>query len=329
MTKWNDPATLETQNLYFVKLLQFAGGVYIWEIVTHLKYDWNLIIRPRDGPPWVKWTYLMCRYFALASVMALLTGFDVSTEVNCKTWVILTWIISFPAVQSSSVLMAIRVIAIWGYNKLFIALVASILCVQAGCYIYETTKVDAAWDSEEHSCGILNSKTTRLSITMTLGVDIFLLCSILIGLSRWKSVGQFGLWKFLWNQGTIWLTLAAIAEVPTVVLVWLNYNQAVNLMFFEPELVILAISAARMYRSLAEYTKSYKPHVNVVNDRNEPGMHNNLGTASLSNSDRSSIPMQEMAGRRHRLTHKVDRYFNKVSTYSVAPVQVCVHRVYE
>ena len=95
-------------------------------------------------------------------------------------------------------------------------------------------------------------------------------------------------------KGLIWLALATIAEVPTVVFLWLNLNrercvylipsmltcdrssEVMNLvssmiaflrsigshhvqMFFTPEMVILVIGATRMYRALStHFTTAYE-----------------------------------------------------------------------
>ena len=67
---------------------------------------------------------------------------------------------------------------------------------------------------------------------------------MLVGLFRWREARSSDVWKLLWNQvclsattgidmdveqllqGLIWVALATVAEVPTVVFVWLNLNRA-------------------------------------------------------------------------------------------------------
>lgn len=243
-------------------------------------------------------------------MIVIFIGFDVSTEINCKVWIILTWTISFPVAQFSSVLMAIRVIAIWKYNKIFIAAFVIIMCAQVGFYIFEFTKLDATWIPTQSACVMNTSaRNTQPINVLTLGIDLFLISSILVGLLRWKPAGQFRLWRFLWNQGMTWFVTAIIAEVPAVTFILLNLNEVLNLIFFLPELVILAISAARMYRSLAEYSKSYKPDDHAYNYGKRSETLNNPRVAPRA-YDRVSIQMQSMSGRAQLVAHVVDKPYD-------------------
>jgi len=159
--------------------------------------------------------------------------------------------------ELASSLIAIRVIAIWNHNIYLTIAAALALSIQLGFYIRELTLADAIWVSTEKTCLLLRTETSHTNVTATLAVDFFLLVSMLAGLLRYKEARRFGLWKFLWNQGLIWLMLAAFTEIPAVVFFRLNLNSVMNLVFYTPELVILTTAATWMYRALSEFKKSH------------------------------------------------------------------------
>jgi hypothetical protein len=103
------------------------------------------------------------------------------------------------------------------------------------------------------------------TITVTLGEDLVLLSLMLIGLRRYGDVGMYGLWRFLHRQGLLWLLLVTVAEIPTTVFIYLNLNDYLNLMFQTPELIMMAVGATRIYRSLADY--SSMADYNLQNER--------------------------------------------------------------
>ncbi|KAI0308474.1 hypothetical protein OF83DRAFT_1180776 [Amylostereum chailletii] len=54
MTNWNEPATIDSQYAEFVDLQHVIAGVYFWEFVAHLAFDWRLI-RCQRKFSWTPW----------------------------------------------------------------------------------------------------------------------------------------------------------------------------------------------------------------------------------------------------------------------------------
>jgi len=284
MVNWNNAVTLETLSNDYSKLQHALGGLYVWEIVTNLPYDWKLVTNTSRGVPLVKWIYLTCRYLTLAAIMTILTFADVTTAIDCKILVIFAFAFAFFATQLASLLIAIRVLAIWNFKRQFVYVVALFLCTQLGSFIHTLTQIDAIRQSQD-VCSVLHTQTSLAAFSVTFAVDLFLSVSMLAGLLRWEGASRFGLWKVLWGQGLLWLTLATIAEVPTVVLLALNLNGVFNIVFFTPEMIILVIGATRMYRTLSEYTKSYRPNSEYIN----PGILSDTRSQTRLSQDISRI----------------------------------------
>ncbi|VDB90040.1 unnamed protein product [Peniophora sp. CBMAI 1063] len=276
---WNDPTTLAEQYLAFLKShYTVATGFYLWEVVNGIPFDWHVV--KREGTEGKKQTvsalftksvYLACRYLTLASVISADAGFGAtkSSQVNCEVWMRATMTFSYLIFELASILIAIRVITIWNRHRVMTALCVAGLALQLGYYIREIVREEAKWDPTNVTCLVLSAQTNRPTVTVTLAVDMFLLISMLVGLWRWRdaSCGR-GLWSLLWQQGLIWLAVATLAEIPTVVLLWLNLNQAMDVIFFTPEMIIVVVAATRMYRILWSYDPA--AYITLGLERNLP-----------------------------------------------------------
>jgi len=111
--------------------------------------------------------------------------------------------------------------------------------------------------SSSTQCVIPNAHVAFAGVIATLSCDAILMFSVLWGLFRRRPAYSYGIWGVLWNQGLIWTTLVTIAEVPTVVLFCLNLDPVINLAPSPPEVVIIAVGATRLYRSLHDYSRDY------------------------------------------------------------------------
>ncbi|VDB84774.1 unnamed protein product [Peniophora sp. CBMAI 1063] len=255
MIAWNDPAVIAEQLYATVKFNHTVAGLYFWEMVVNLDYDWRLITKPRPGRSiYTMVAYLLCRWLCLAAVISILIGFDVTTEIDCRGWLISVYILGFVAFEMASALIAIRVVAIWQRSKPIIAAVSAALLTQF-CLIVQTGS-----GTSTGACTFTDTQSTRKFYTATLCIDTFLLILMLAGLLRIRDARKHGLWKFLWLQGFSWVVLVMLVEIPSVTFLWLNLNQAMNVMFNPPELIALVISATRMYRSLTNFSDAYRPN---------------------------------------------------------------------
>ncbi|KZV75858.1 hypothetical protein PENSPDRAFT_680834 [Peniophora sp. CONT] len=306
ITNWNDPTLLVEQSFDFVKLQHAVFGLYIWELLCGIWFDLHLLRRQQQGSSaFAKWVYLLCRYVPFVGFIIFNVGFDVTSEIDCKaclrSWrspalhgLCLGLTHESPAdicvfghnlgfnADSNSVTLRSRVlasVAIWDKSWYLIGISAAVLAAETAFFVHEIVVAEAVWLPAEVTCVAVETQRNRLLTTISI-TDIFLFFSMLTGLLRLRNgLSHSGLWRLLWNQGLIWLLLATIAEVPTVVFLWLNLNQVMNLVrlslsivmakilratqiFFAPELIILVVGSTRMYRALStHYTDSVDPSV--------------------------------------------------------------------
>jgi len=234
----------------FIKFMHCHDGVFIWEFLTSLKFDWEHLTGRRK----FRWSYVLyglSRLGGLGLVICNFVGFDATHEINCQSWIVWTLILGYTSFACASLLMALRVIAIWGMNRIVTAVVVGMSLTNMGFLIYGIATVRSTWSTEVATCLLGNTYQSRDNITVTVATDITLLILMLLGLLRSRQ-RNFGIVRYLWVQGLIWLIAATIAEIPAVVFINLNLNDVWNLMFQEFAFYTMVICATRMYRALID-----------------------------------------------------------------------------
>ncbi|KAH9974547.1 hypothetical protein BGW80DRAFT_146517 [Lactifluus volemus] len=255
MVNFRDPIVLFQDFLVLVKLWHAFGGVFLWEFFTTLDFEWN-VIRGRRPYRWTIWIYSLTRISTLLVVILNMIAFDASSPIHCQLVVTFQLILAHLAVASASLLIMLRVIAIWNRNKTVLAFSISVWGINVAFLIQGVVRLRSAFGPEATTCVVRNSDIAELNVIVTFVTDIILLLMMLGGLLhlRRQGGGLLDLGNFLWKQGIIWISLAVAAGVPPAVFLILNLNEALNLMFQIPALIILTISATRIYRSLIQFS---------------------------------------------------------------------------
>jgi hypothetical protein len=250
------PSELDVLN-HLVKVVHLFSGVYIWEFVSTLGFEWEVFTGRR---PW-KWSfavYLTARILALASVILNFIGFNLTTEFDCNAWFRCVLVSSWFSVAIASFLLVLRGVAIWGRDKLITTITVSIWSVNLAIAFYSSTKAHAVWTPVVNTCVITGTDGFRWGILINLVVDVSLLCIMFVGVLHKKNATY--LWRMLYLQSIFWILTAVVTEVPSVVLPFMNMNDAWNLMFQVPHMVLMVIMSTRLYRDLFQYiTNDHDP----------------------------------------------------------------------
>ncbi|KAH9974555.1 hypothetical protein BGW80DRAFT_1444701 [Lactifluus volemus] len=217
MVNFQDPNVIAQEMWALVNLWHAFDGIFLWEFFTTLHFEWSFI---RGNRPY-RWTIWIFSYFGLAC---------------------------------ASLLLMIRVVAVWKRNKIILALATTVWITNVAFLIQGVVRIrSGGWGQ---GCVLSNSDTAKLNFIATLATDTILFLMVLAGLLhlRLQGGGMFSLGDFLWKQGLIWFLLAAVAEVPPTVFLILDLNYTLNIMFQLPALIVLTIAATRMYRSLINFS---------------------------------------------------------------------------
>ncbi|KAI0294341.1 hypothetical protein BC826DRAFT_340283 [Russula brevipes] len=240
-----------------VKLWHFVDGLYLWEFLTTLDYEWA-VIRGRRPYRWTIWIYSLSRVAGLTSVTLNLISMDVTTPLNCQLWFTSELIACFLSTTAASLLIVLRIIAIWNRNRVVMASALSIWGVYFATLIQVIVRVRSVWIPAESRCVARNIEVTLINIVSTLGIDIVLLIMMLAGMVPLRRHGDsmFSLSRLLWKQGVIWLLLATAVEVPPVVFIVLDLNYPLNIISRVPSLIIMTVAGTRMHRQLVDFASA-------------------------------------------------------------------------
>ncbi|KAH8982680.1 hypothetical protein EDB92DRAFT_2117705 [Lactarius akahatsu] len=270
MVNWLDPATVFAEEVTLVKLVHVIGGIYIWEIVSCLDFEYSVISKKRKFT-WSFLLYLGCRWCPLLAVALQFLGFDVSHKINCQACAVLSFMFAYLSFMCTSALIILRVTVLWNHSKIIIALTCAVWIGNTANYAYSLTTLRAAWTGS--LCAIFHTVDGRISVLSTFTTDLILLVLMLTGLKRWKNAPKSGgVWQLLCTQGLIWVIIVTLAEVPPTVFILLNLNDPMNLIFQAFALIITPLGAARLYRELIDYPTS-NGVVKVVTSGGPHGEH--------------------------------------------------------
>jgi len=255
MVDFQDPALIIQDLLSTLKLWHALAGLYIWEYLITFDYEWS-VIRGRRPYRWTIWIYSITRLATLLTAIVAMISMDDRAKFDCQGIILTLFTISYVGFTGASLLIVLRNIAIWNGQKIVIAITTGIWLANIGFFIQSLARVRTSWDPLLSTCAVLDIHSTKLNTITTLVTDIALLLIMLIGLLRlgFHEPGVYGLGRLMWRQGIVWLFLATIAEIPPVVFISLNLNDALDYMFSFPAMVIMTIAATRIYRSLTDFS---------------------------------------------------------------------------
>ncbi|KAN0118763.1 hypothetical protein V8E52_004874 [Russula decolorans] len=259
MANFRDPIAISRESDEVNRFWSFVDGVFIWEFIVTLDYEWS-VIRGRRPYGWTIWIYSLTRVATLAAVVLNLLSIDVTTQINCQVSVDLQFIFAYLAFAASSLLIVLRIIAIWDRKKIIVAFATGVwginiaFLIQGVLRFHSSREIDNALDG----CAFYLD-SIRLSTVVAFAADTILLLIMLFGLYRLRRHDHGGvmtLGRLLWNQGVVWLLLAVAAELTPTVFILLDLNQVSDLMFQVPWVIAMSIVATQMYRSLSNFLSS-------------------------------------------------------------------------
>ncbi|OBZ76247.1 hypothetical protein A0H81_02956 [Grifola frondosa] len=292
MVNWHDPSVIAQDAESFAKISIAACSIYLWEWVVTVGFEWRLITRQMRWK-WPMLICILCRVCMLISVILVIIGLDITTQVNCQVGLRAILFLDYLCLVLSSLLIVIRVIAIWNWNQYVIAVVTLVYCADIAGMIYGNVMgVDSAWDPVTHSCQQLNDSNNKATMGIAFDSDILLLILTFVGV--WRQRGSGRLWKFIYRQGVIWIIIATIFYIPNVVLICLELNAMTNLMFSTPVYVALTICATRMQMSLYEHTSTDYIHASEAsNDKGSMKFAQNPAVRTTVHNEATVIPISE------------------------------------
>ncbi|VDB92330.1 unnamed protein product [Peniophora sp. CBMAI 1063] len=257
---WKLPDQTE-DSLVFLRVFHAVLGIAIWEYLSTFDYELDIWLGKRRYL-WSIWIYSSCRFFLMLWLFTLVVQQNGGITTHCTTFFLVCALFAYLAIGAASVLIALRVVAIWEHRKPIKILSYAMIGASFALNMRDASLVRARYDSNIDACTAVSTYKFLPNGIGILVTDVILVSLMLVGLLRMEEARHSGIVRFLYRQGLVWFTLVVIAEVPTVVLVALNLNDTLTIMLHPFEVSALCICATRLYRSLTDY--EHKPDsVNV------------------------------------------------------------------
>ncbi|KAH9037441.1 hypothetical protein EDB85DRAFT_2273360 [Lactarius pseudohatsudake] len=280
MVNFHDPGVILQDSLSVVKLWHTIDSHFIWGFFITLEYELSVLRRRRP----YQWPIWVCPFFGsrcpraqglmlitplsltrvctLVVVILNMPGFDASSPINCHLWIIFELIFAYSAFAAASLLIVLRIFAIWDGNKIAVSIAMSAWLTNVAFLIHDVTKLRATWVPVPGVCAVLNIESSKNTVIVTLVTDVILCLTMLVGLLRLRQNGttMVALWNFFWRQGLIWVFLATVVQIVPTVFISLNLNGFLGglllHMFQTPSLIVMSIAATWMDRSLTDFTST-------------------------------------------------------------------------
>ncbi|KAH9969922.1 hypothetical protein BC827DRAFT_48052 [Russula dissimulans] len=266
MTNWHNPSLILAETIAAVKLMHVVGGLYIWEFVWSIGYEYSIVTGRRKFT-WSSLPYVAGRWFTLFFIIITFLSLDASFNITCQAMTTSNFAFGAFSSLSASSLVILRTIALWEQRKVVIAMGSALWLVNATAYIYSVStfrghQIDGA-------CVFIHSSCSNIVILSTFIMDLVILLLMLSGVLRWRnSRRRGGMWWLLYMQGLAWVVVFTLAGLPSVIFIILDLNGPMNQIFLFPEVVFMTICASRMHLGLSAALHGH-PHDGLAGDREQ------------------------------------------------------------
>jgi len=249
MVDWQSPVTIFSDLGALIKLIHVVDGVYLWEFICNLGFEYSLF-RGRRVWRWTVALYIACRISTICQVMTDLVGLGLDRQFNCELWLIFS--LSFRYLTSAIALglYSLRTIAIYRRSKVVTAITSVVVLANFILSVYRVTKARAIWAPQAQSCLRLHTHAALLNNGVMLGSEVFFILLMTGGIYNHNS--GLHAFKIMYREGLLWLIFAALMQAVPVVLLVLDLNDPMNGLFIAPAVIFTSIGATRMYRTLSD-----------------------------------------------------------------------------
>ncbi|KAH7928831.1 hypothetical protein BV22DRAFT_170973 [Leucogyrophana mollusca] len=257
MVVWQSPEVVEKDSEIFIKFMYALLGIYVWEFVISLDFDWA-IFSGRKHFRWPLVFYFLGRYCMLASIIGIMLAIQPPAQLNCQALYTFTEFVGNAACGFASINLALRVVAIWVQNKWIIGLVVVIILGHWPLILMGGV-LTAVWVPGT-GCAIVRRNTTVLGglfiYSMCFDFTVFCLAAYKLAWApRRAGFAKFQsrLVKMLFGDGLAYFFIAFLANLLATTFMLLDLNPAITSIFGVPAAIFPTIVACRIVRRLANF----------------------------------------------------------------------------
>jgi len=136
MVNFQNSAVQAKEYRSFDLFIHILVGAYLWEYVRYISFDFQHLYESGGYTRWPKYIYFASRNVVLAHSILEIATYDFTHENNCQFVIKSGMVTLLLGVTLSSILIGIRVIAIWNKDTKMIISVIIALVIEFVSFIY-------------------------------------------------------------------------------------------------------------------------------------------------------------------------------------------------
>ncbi|KAF9529852.1 hypothetical protein CPB83DRAFT_851697 [Crepidotus variabilis] len=255
MPDWHSPSELERDARIGNRLTCVWTGLYLWEIVTSLQFERDLMLRKRVFR-WSLAPYLVCRYAQIISLICYVYTEAAMSQFNCPVLYAVVFFAELSTV-TASVIFALRTMAVWTHRFVTACLWAMIVAVVI-LVLVSTARNRTQWNFVVSQCLYVDEGLAYAAI-IRVRAYIMTFDAAILALVAYKLLAGFhardngNILRFVFGQGLLYFVVAFVGNAIAVgFLIW-KPNYHVGLMATQPATLFSSIAACRSVRSLEKF----------------------------------------------------------------------------
>ncbi|KAH9833300.1 uncharacterized protein C8Q71DRAFT_713003 [Rhodofomes roseus] len=252
-SKWSTPEELAVDEAAFIKLMHCLAGVYFWEFLISLDFDWELITGKKKFQ-WPLIFYLLGRYCLFFALIGILIALDATTELNCQALYTFDQLAGDAAVGLASINLSIRTMAVWSQNR-WIVIPLVLVILGHWSLILQGVLLTAEWIPGQ-GCAITKANNTTLAATFIYSMCFDALVMVLSVVKLWGRSQRSQLVSILFKDGLIYFLVALLANSIATAFMVLNLNAIMAIIFNVPAAIASTIVACRAVRRLSNFANN-------------------------------------------------------------------------
>ncbi|KAF9530187.1 hypothetical protein CPB83DRAFT_882316 [Crepidotus variabilis] len=255
MTDWNSFDEQAKSLSAFSALLYAFTGIYFWDWLLSLDFDWDYITGNRRFG-WLLIPYFTNRYLLFCTLISLIIFLNAQSHpANCEALFRVVHVTGNIALGLASTNFAARTLCLWFPNVYVTVILCLLVFGNWVITIIAAQGVRATW-LPLAGCLLQNANYHWLLVVNLYAIFFDF---VVLGLNVYKlgfkphqfsTKGTLSLSSLLFKQGLIYFIVAFLGNLVEVVMIFLNLSIVMNAMFSIPVVTISTIAACRSVRSL-------------------------------------------------------------------------------
>ncbi|KAI6103818.1 hypothetical protein EDD16DRAFT_297640 [Pisolithus croceorrhizus] len=256
----------------FIKLQHFLLGLYVWEFIISLDFDWKVLTR-KHAFRWPLFFYFSGRYIMLIALVGIIVSVDPPRMLSCRDLVTFNQLAASASLGLACINLAIRTIAVW-HNKWITRLII-LLVLGHWSLVLQSGLVITSW-TPTSGCVIVETKNMILAATSlyAMGFDFIVLCLLAYKLAFTHDLGTSALGRLsrrLISEGILYFVVSFICNsIASLLMIMVSSDAVVGVIFHIPACVASTIASSRVVRRLSTFNTETEKVYSSGNLRNTP-----------------------------------------------------------